>query len=1115
MTEPVDQAIREAASRDLGTSFFLEAGAGTGKTRILVERVIEIVRTGAADIQDVVVITFTEKAAGELRARIRERLHEPDGTATEEERRRFRRALRSLDSAHIETIHAFASGLLREQPLEAGIDPNFQQLDEIGNELDFQERWNDWIWSVEDEELAAVERCLVLGMTLATVREVARILDRLRELSLSEMRRAAPEAGSLREKLRELLRQAEGLTAFCQADDDNCLKSYRQLRQQVDATDGLEPEPLERALRGLRFRLYRGNQRNWRPKERKEEMYSLLQNAESELQEYREALNEEALGRLSRTLRGFVEDAAQARKREGKLNFEDLLIEARAFVAGQREARLALQERFRFILVDEFQDTDPLQAELVFLLSADEREEALGDPADWTAVRLSPGKLFLVGDPKQSIYRFRRADIDTYSTAKGIVARAREAGLPARVETIVQNFRSVPEVTEWVNTTFEQVIQPNHDFPDAQPSYSGLQPFRQGTSDQRVVLYYPSVDLGRDFLLPQLRETEAEALGRLIANLVDNDRWLISQPDREWQEQPRRIAFRDICILVDSRTAIDLYTNALTSRNVPYILDGGKEFFQRQEVRDIAAILRTLDDPSDEVSLVAALKSDAFACSDVELLEYRQAGGRFSLFSQQAREGAVGKAIGRLRALYNQKAHLSLPAFVDRVIRESFLVESLLLKAGDRQRAANLKVIVERAVEFAANEVDSLRPFIRWLSERQLEGARETESQVAETDDDVVRIMTIHGAKGLEFPVVILAKLSSGEWGGREKRVVDRQRGLIEFEVGHEENRFRTPGFQAASAREQAYEEAQDARLMYVATTRARDLLVIPVYQSQERPGMYRYLPGLPSWASVAQPGYAAEPGGVRVMLDSAVPDRTLTVQAAPEFPEGIAERWHEQERLRDELKASGPRFIAPSMLVADEIKEPRETEPKDRSEEEKELDVQDDTERALGAAEGAAGVAFVGSSSARQRGSLVHEVLYRCDLARPESAADWARRLCAQRGLPELAAEVESHARSILESETMARVLQARNILRELPVAWFDQGTATYLEGFVDLAFEEDDGWVVVDYKTDQLAGKISTLVSRYRPQLNGYRSALSAAGVTVKEAGLWFSATGELFVT
>ena len=281
MKPPIDQAIRDDASQDLKTSFFLEAGAGTGKTRILVNRVIRIISTGAALVQEIVVITFTEKAAGELRSRIREELHKGISSAEEDERTRFRAALRSLNSAHIETIHAFASSILREQPLEPAVDPNFQQLDEMGNELDFEERWRDWIWSIEGADLAAVERCLILGMDLATVRDVAHILDRLRELSLSAMRARAPDPDEMLRDLQATLRDCEALTGYAKPDD-NCVKSYDSLREQLDAAVGLQGGALERALRAVRFKPAR-NKTKWTPPERRDDMHLLLIRAQDKL----------------------------------------------------------------------------------------------------------------------------------------------------------------------------------------------------------------------------------------------------------------------------------------------------------------------------------------------------------------------------------------------------------------------------------------------------------------------------------------------------------------------------------------------------------------------------------------------------------------------------------------------------------------------------------------------------------------------------------------------------------------------------------------------------------------------------------------------------------------
>ena len=1117
MKLPVDQELRTVAVTDLDTSFFLEAGAGTGKTRILVDRVVEIVRRGAAEIEEVVVITFTEKAAGELRSRLRDRLQQRMQTADQQEHRRYQEALRRLVSAHIETIHAFASSLLREFPLHAGVDPGFQHLDEVGAQVDFRERWDDWIWSVAGSELAAVERCLTLGMSLATVAAVATILDRFRELSTAAATVRPPPANTLLRDLEQLVDRGDAIANSCSNGDDRCLTSFRELRRAVAnvQTAGQAAPPaqraaaLETALHALDYapRRSSGALPNWTDRDQLERMRDLLQEARELLERSHARRNADGVHGLTRALTAFVGQAARARRREGKLNFEDLLIEARALVAGRAEVRQVLRERIRFLLVDEFQDTDPLQAELVFLLADDGNIDRAAKP-DWRQVRLTPGKLFVVGDPKQSIYRFRRADIDTYLAA-GEVFRSQPPG-QAQVGTVVQNFRSVPEVTTWINATFAPVLRSDAAFPNAQPDYREIHAYRAAATEPRVLLLYPRAPVA-DLTLAQLRADEADAVARLVTHLVDSEQWQIAD-DQERPEHRRRIALGDICVLVESRTAVDLFTQALAALGVPYLLDGGRSFFQRQEVRDVAAILRVLDDPSDEVALLAALKSDAFCCTDVELLEYRNAGGAFSIFARTGADDAVGRALERLRELYAAKAKLTLPALVERAVRESLLVEPLLAANVDRQRAANLKLIVERAVQFAANEMDALRPFVRWLVQRQTEGVRETESQVLEIDDDVVRVMTIHSAKGLEFPVVILAKLSAWDGGPRTATVVDRSRAAIEFEVGSATERFRTPGFDAAARRERTYHEAEQARLMYVATTRARDLLVVSAYRSERNPGMFRYLRSVPSWVAAVDGELHQAPGGARVMLDDELPPgRALPAPVRPQFPADLAEQWQLRLEQRREHRRAGSTYVSPSQLTEDWMKYPRETEPQDRSEEDPEQDARDETERALGAAEGAAGALYVGASTARRRGSLVHEVLYRCDLADPGSAEAWTRWLTARHGLPSLAAEVEAYARRILESAGMRRVLAARQVLRELPLAWYDAAGDQYVEGYADLAFEEPAGWVVVDYKTDTGPAP-AELVARYRPQVETYRRAVAATGIPVTACGLWLAASGDM---
>ncbi|MGE3075158.1 MAG: UvrD-helicase domain-containing protein [Dehalococcoidia bacterium] len=1094
--ETGDQAVRDQLVNDLDTCFFVEAGAGTGKTRIVVDRVFEVIRRRVATIDQMAVITFTEKAAGELRGRIRERL--ADGRTkldNADERRALDTALRALDSAHIETIHAFASRLLREHPVEARLDPNFEQLDEITSELDFRERWGDWLWGAEAADALAVERCLRLRMPLDHIRGVASLMARFRELPFAPSTPTAPDPDRILEDLVDALAELTPLVMDCHRPDDACLRRFETLRAQVHELRGLPPYLLEPALCELAgsAQLTRvGRQGNWVPAASLDTMRIGLTAILERLNDFRDAVHTQAFSALVATLDRFVRQSAAERLKAGLLNFDDLLIEARRLLREQPEVLRQLRRTYRCLFVDEFQDTDPLQAEIVFLIAGVEGDNA-GVP--WHHLLLRPGSLFLVGDPKQSIYRFRRADIDSYAMAKAAFARAEPTGVTA-VRDITRNFRSAPELIGWINRTFAETIKPVPGFPDAQPTYLPLEPHRAPENQPGAAVICPQNDRPPDQRVGEIREAEAAGLARLIRSMVGS--WEVRDPDAP----VRRLArYDDICVLVPNRTDIDLYVRALRDAGIPHLLDGGRTFFQRQEVRELAAMLRALDDPSDTISLVAALRSEAFACSDIDLLQYRVDGGRLSLGAEPVGDGPVAAAIARLRSLNEARSDHSLPAFVDLVLRESMLVESQLW-AGDRQRASNLKLVVDRAADFAASKKDALRPFVRWLSQREGQASAEQESQVAEPDEEVVRVMTVHGAKGLEFPIVILAKLAAGSSTERREHVIDRSLNRLELRVVSGDREWATPGFGAAWAREQVYQDAEDARQMYVACTRARDHLVLSEYRSDANLGFHRFFRA-PRLSEPAERAEQRTSDGALVVIDSELPQPAPIVEQRTTLPENFVSRWEAQKLQLSARLESAPRYVAPSAVTGDSVKRPRETEPDDRSEAERDLDLVGDGERALSMTSGGDGVRYAGSSSARTRGALVHEALFRCDFADPQRSSAIAAEVCVDHGCPEQTDEVTRHVSAALESRLMDRVRQAPEVLREVPVVWFEDDR--YVEGFVDLMFGGPDEWTIVDYKTDRLSSSdAEVLVRRYGPQLELYRDALRAAGANIREVGV-----------
>ena len=1100
---PSDQAIREQAMFSLGTSVFLQAGAGTGKTSVLVGRVVHAVKTGHAELREIIAITFTEKAAGELRDRVRRELYETLTNADEAEAQRLRMALHQVDSAHIETIHAFASSLLRERPLEAGLDPNFQVLDAVSEQLQFEESWENWLWA--EEEGAArprIERCLRLGLRLDQLQSLAHTIAEFRELDPRQAANPVPGAHAV---LDEELAEARGLLELGRDISDAVGRDLSTLVAALEAMESLPEVALEASLSGLRLPSVRAGRSPGEPRIR---CARAVQQFSDGHQAYVDAVRTQALADFIDVVAGFVEESAEARRRSGTLTFQDLLIEALTLLQREPRVRRYFRERYRLLLIDEFQDTDPLQAEIVMLLAS------TNDAASWRDVELGEGRLFIVGDPKQSIYRFRRADIDMYAEVLALFESEGAFGRDVEIAQLEVNFRSRPELVEWHNHLFGALIQPDADYPNAQPSYHRLEAFRHDTGPA-VVALQPNTGVSWP-RIGEARADEAQAVARFILTIVESDALPVEvQAPEGATRQPR---YRDICILVRNRTNLELYTEALRRGGVPFHLDSGRGFFLQQEIRDAGVILRALDDPSDEVAVLAALKSAPYSASDLELLEFVDAGGSFQLRESsipEGYEGALRPGLEQLHALAERQADLSLPGFVDLVLRETHLSEIQMGRASGVQRAANLQIIVQRAADFASNSVDSLRPFVRWLNQQTRTDLAEAESPVTEIDEDVVRIMTIHQAKGLEFPIVILAKMAGAEAPDRSISVVDRDAESIDFQVGLRDQRFETPGYARAQARQQAYEEAEERRLFYVSATRARDWLVLPAFFTERAPGYHRLLDeALPGWRALPEDPIA--PGSVHCRVEhlSAV-RRPRPETVRPNVPT-LQRRWEEAHEAA--LSAGQPRqgVVVPSSLGHDEPKLPRETEPPDRSAEEVDRTSSADDGSPLGGSDPADHQQLVLRLGApepdgRERGSAIHDALYLADFSDWEVTAHRAQGVFEEAGLKDQAEAMLRDVRRAFDSELIGRVRSAHDEQRELPLVTVRPDEI--MEGYVDLVFEPEagEGWVLVDYKTDR-APSPETLRG-YEEQVRAYARMFEQTGTSLAEAYLLLTATGDSY--
>jgi ATP-dependent helicase/nuclease subunit A len=876
-----DAAVRERVVSELDATFFVEAGAGTGKTTVLTARIVNVLGAGRCTIDQLAAVTFTEAAAAELRDRVRTSLEIAalDRTRPADERARCQSAARDVDQASISTIHAFAGELLRAFPLEAGLPPGFATLDEIQQSLLFDERFKAWFWgeTLREPLRTPVKRALLLGLGQDGLRAVAASLEDVHDLIGPDTAWEAPpprSAGRAAWFAGTRLTQLQRCVPYALdgADDPlvRVVLSARSSARQLLAAS-TEEEALS-ALQGVgRLPSLLEDPERWRDAlDRRnagvvvsETLQAINDRVGATLEAHRGA----TLADMLNALRDFVLAGVAQRRTQGVATFHDLLTWARNLLRDNASVRHTAQARYQRVFIDEFQDTDPLQAEIAFYLAADEAD-ARGLPADWRDLRLVPGKLFVVGDPKQSIYRFRGADIAIYDD---LLAR-----FSAHRAQLSQNFRSVSPILEWVNHHFDRHMRPREGL---QPAYAPLAPHGDaallassagaapdgGVPDGGVpdggVAGGGMTDGGVagggmtgsatpggvrrvggliDGAAADAAEAEARTFAALARAAVEQT-WpviprALEKDGSPRSPAPRTAAYRDICILLPARTHLRRLERALEDSGVPYHVEAGKLVLATQEVRDLLACLRAIEDPSDQVALVAALRSLAYACSDVDLLRWVEQGGQLN--HEAPREGPPGPvrdALNSLAEFHRRRLLLSPPALIEAFIADRLLVAAAFGAARPREAWRRLRYVVSRARAFTSTGTGrhTLRAFLDWIESLQRADVRDPESGSTEPDEDAIHIQTVHGAKGLEYPIVLLGGLGSPSRGGSfgsVELIPDRRAGRLACRVGQT---WYTPDFAEAAAREKAMAAAEAVRLLYVATTRARDHLVLSLYRGR------------------------------------------------------------------------------------------------------------------------------------------------------------------------------------------------------------------------------------------------------------------------------------------
>jgi ATP-dependent helicase/nuclease subunit A len=1167
-----DGEARRAIFEALDETLVVEAAAGTGKTTELVNRILRVLETGRARMVEIVAVTFTEKAAGELKLRLREALEHarakvPGGHAQADEvRLRLEHALATLEEAHVNTIHGFCADLLRERPVEARVDPLFAVLTEPQSDRIYARAFRAWLQDALQNPPEGLRRALrrTSSPSFGTGAEGEGPIDRLRRAgrSLAEWRdfpapwRRPPfDCVAEIDRLVDRLHQFARLTSEPSSTRDNLFidtDAVRRLSRQIE----LEQSFGQRDDAGWEARLVDLVRDRWFSRARKGSGYKFSKNTTrtevlaardalfADLQAFKRDADADLAAALQAELAGATERYEVLKIAAGSLDYADLLGRARDLIRDNEDVRRHLQGKFKRLFVDEFQDTDPVQAEILLLLAADDPSTVKYDE-----VRPTPGKLFIVGDPKQAIYRFRGTDVGTYWRVSRQLERA-----GGRVLRLTTSYRSVPAIQQFVNAAFSSEMIASET--TLQAGYVPLSPHRPAEESQPAVvaLPVPNPYSGRGPLKASARAIESslpDAVGAFIGWLIDPaNGWQVVERAADGAETRVPIRPRHIAVLfrrfVNFGTDMTRpYTDAIEARGIPHLLVGGKAFHGREEVETMAAALAAIEWPDDELSVFATLKGSLIAIDDAHLLEFRHRFGTFHPFRVPKELGGnsgqelaltgeptahlmpIADALRLLQRLHRGRNYRPVADTIGRLLAETRAHVGFVLRPAGEQVLANVLHVAELARQYEAGGGTSFRGFIDEL--RATAESEAAEAPVLEESSDGVRLMTVHKAKGLEFPVVILADLTCRLSRDEASRRLDPDRRLCAMKIGgwapHELHEF--------EAEEVARDRAEGVRLAYVAATRARDLLVVPSIGDEPweggwlgplNRGLYPAIdvrrnavrgPKCPAFKS--KDTVLERPNDETAGLSTVCP-------GLHEFPEGYSVIWWDPGALalgakpifgvrREELivkdvatdvvadgrgrydrwrlarldaQASG---ATPSVAVAtvrEWAADERSVLPSAVAAIEVSLAAVEGREPPEGTS--ARGAAF---------GILVHAILAQAPLDASRKDIDDIARIEARiLGVDESDALAAARkVERVLGHDLLVRARKAAasgGCRRETPVTCtLEDGTL--VEGIIDLAFEEAGRWVVVDYKTDREVASAGE--AQYRRQLALYAFAISQA--------------------
>jgi len=981
-TPLTDQPDRTAAINNHGESIFIDAGAGTGKTETIVNRIVsQIIANDDFDMNNIAAITFTEKAGAELRNRFRRVLLKAKPSLSTEAQIRIENVISSIDSAAIGTIHAFCKRILTDHSIAAKLPVGFQ----IGSES------------------AGPRSRLIRARRIADL-----AFDGLSDEDKGVLRDLDFEAKAMQELVIEL---------------DEKFAIINELTEPKTIESEFEFEPA----------VYKY-------------IYSAIKHLKADMHNRRDS---------------------------GEIEFDDLLVMTRDLLEADPELRELLSEQYRVILVDEFQDTDPVQWQIVRLIT--QKSETDKQP--------KPSSLVLVGDPKQSIYRFRNADINTFIKVKDSFASEGTSSSESFgvIRNLTSNFRSVKPIIDFVNWLFQDLAEGNplamgvpykaltpvHDPKDADAG-DAVRVFETPRGDDGKALIKVDAAMECDWTAKEIRRAITEKYKVTVKG---------ENHTRIYREEPA--TFGDVCILVPVRTQIGELIRALGANGVPFVSADPGIVFTRPLVLGLRYALKVVAQLDDDMALWAALKSPLFGLTDEQLVQYKS-GADANWNIDGYAKGDEPNVLRAMQVFYDvrQKVGTQRPSLVLReLLASERIFEKLFAENDGTFEATALRTFINHATQWENEGNTGLLEYVDAL-EILVDGKSKSLLPIPkELNQDAVQIMTIHASKGLEFPITVLSCMSGNPSYERSKILISKA-GKIEFNLGKnaDEEYVMSAGYEDLRTGEDGTAEREEAnRLLYVAMTRAQDHLVVS--------GLVRQANSRSAVIEEALRKLSGEGGKPYVSVDhnatvnDDLDDRKSPYQLEKDF----------KADFESEISESNKRHVvSPSSEAATEMGVLSRARVEDMSEGLEDFEVATQNQEFESASEM--------SSALRDRrplGKALHGVMDLVmsfgEIPDQETLQSFLWQQAEKHGAMVELTSLTKRVSHLLKHPIVLEALEAEQRWPELHLAIADPSDEIRLaEGFADLVYKSSEGYILVDYKTDKEIG--ASQIMHYQQQLGAY---------------------------